>query len=115
MNLVKFIDNRFQELRIEEQKEDTKKEYSIHRDSETLALQSILKFWRTLLKWAYIPVVWIHYASVLMKFSPEPQPVLVELLKKNQEKDLKAKAKKVGMLQSVEKKLEMQSESDPVA
>lgn len=99
MRLVKFIDNRFQELRLLEQADETKAEYSIYRDSETLALQSVLKMLRTTTKWLLIPKVLIHYICVLLGISRAPEPVLINKVKEDIKKE---QATKVSALKPVD-------------
>jgi len=100
LHIVKFIDNRFQELRLAEAAESQNQTYSITRDSETLALQSVLKALRVITKWAYIPKVLAHYALTLLKLLPDPQPVMLEKIKKDQESQ-KLATKAVSKLEAV--------------
>jgi hypothetical protein len=87
MNLVKFIDNRFQELRVKEEEETKKQAYSITRDSEVLALQSILKWFRAGMQFAMISKVLGHYVAVLCGWAEKPRPVLLDKLKAQIEKE----------------------------
>lgn len=86
MNLVKFIDNRFQELRLKEQEETKKNAYSVTRDSEVMALQAVLKAFRTLTKWVMIPKVLGHYIIAKLGLVPLPRAVLLEKLEEEQKR-----------------------------
>lgn len=54
-----------------------------------------------------VPKVIVQYVLVCARLLPEPQPVLLNMLKEQkaeaEQKDLEAKAKKVGMLEMVQK------------
>lgn len=97
MNLTKFIDNRFQELRVQEQKEDIRKEYCLPRDAEVLALKWVLESYRGLLKWLMVPKVFAQFVWMKTGIGREPRPVLIEQLEADRKKDLEKKAKKLGM------------------
>jgi hypothetical protein len=114
MNLVEFIDCKFQELRLAEQADTKANKYSILRDSETLALQAVLKAFRVVTKWVFIPKVLVHYVLAVTGAVKRPEPVLLRKLEENQKKDQKdreAKAKKIGMLEMVQKQDESKEPS----
>lgn len=100
MELVKFIDCKFQELRLAEADETKKNEYSVTREAETLALQSVLKAVRTVAKWVMIPKVLGNWLCVCLGIAEAPRPVLLEKMKadieKKQAEDRK-KLRKIGM------------------
>jgi hypothetical protein len=93
MNLVKFCENRFQELTLKEQ---TAKTYDCHSDAESKAVQAILTYYREALRLAYIPKALFHFASVNLKLKPEPKPVILDKMKKDKEKAEKAKKEADG-------------------
>jgi len=107
MKIVTFIENRFQELRLAEDADSKRQAYSILRSSETLACQWILKVLRNMAQVLMVPKVIVQYVLVCARLLPEPQPVLLNMLKEQkaeaEQKDLEAKAKKVGMLEMVQK------------
>lgn len=92
MKFVKFVDNRFQEIRADQVVDEKKAEYSIARDSETLALQTLLTFLRWTLKWVYVPKVLFDYFLVELDLKKEPQAVLLNRIKADVEKEKQAKA-----------------------
>jgi hypothetical protein len=81
MHPIKFIENRFQELRMKEHEEEKRNEYSIARDSEVLALQGLLKFFRVTLKWLMLPKVVLDYMLVVGGLKKRPRPVMIEKMK----------------------------------
>lgn len=97
MNLVKFIDNRFQELRLQEEQENLRKEYCLPRDAEVLALQWMLATYRVLFKWIMVPKVFAAFFWMKTGMGREPQPVILDKIKADQKKDFDQKAKKLGM------------------
>lgn len=101
MNLVKFVDNRFQELRVQEQEEDARKEYCLPRDAEVQALQWILSTYRTLVKWLMVPKVLFNFAWMKTGIGREPQPVLIRKMEAERQKDVNKKAQKLGMMEKI--------------
>jgi hypothetical protein len=83
LKLVKFIENRYQELKLEEQ--TNKDSFSVRIDSEMKAAHEILSFYRWIAKWALIPKVICHWIAVNMKMKLEPIPVITNKLKEQQE------------------------------
>jgi hypothetical protein len=102
MNFVRFIENRFQEVRLSQDKLEKEKAYSVTCAAESLALTTVLNGYRTLMKWVMIPKVFGHFACVLLGLAKEPEPVILRLVEQQQRKDLEKKAKKVGMSQKLE-------------
>lgn len=98
MNLVKFIDNRFQELRMVEQEQDARKEYSLIRDSEVLALKAVLQTWRVIFKYLMIPKILLHYFGCSLGFIKKPEPVLLQKMEAQRDAELKEKNKKAEKL-----------------
>lgn len=86
MNFVTFIENRYQELTLKNQSNP----YSAKTDSEIKALHSILNIYRTLLKWFLMPKCLLEYFCVCLGFCNEPEPVLINKVKADQEKELQA-------------------------
>lgn len=80
MNLTRYIENRFQELRYEE---SLNQEYSLTRSAHTIALQSVLQILRTILQWVYVPKVLVDFALVKAKLVKEPAPVLLNQMKES--------------------------------
>ena len=87
MKLTSFIENRFQELRMDE---DVHTNYSILRASETLALQTLLGGIRSFLKWLLIPKLIGHYFLCAVGAVRKPEPVLTNKLRENQHAELVA-------------------------
>lgn len=79
MNLVQFIENRFQELTVELQVK-----YVASKDAELKALHAVMNAYRTVLKWLKIPQVLFDFMLVRLEFAPEPKAPLLEKLKREQ-------------------------------
>lgn len=90
MNLVRFCENRFQEIQMET---NESKEYDAKGEAEIKAIQAILNFYRTSLKWLLVPKCLYDFIQVKLGWSLEPQPVLMNKLKEQKEKAA-AEAKK---------------------
>lgn len=103
MKLVKFIDNRFQELRLAEQEADKRREFSLLRESETHALHTLRHIVGTIMKWVMVPVVLTRYTLVLMHVVERPEPVLINMLEEMKRKEEQTK-KKIGMAEFARKK-----------
>ena len=72
MNLVQFIENRYQELTLE-----SKNAFSVTKDAEIKASHQILTSYRTFLKWALIPKVIFNFIQVKLGLRDEPEAVLL--------------------------------------
>jgi len=82
MNLVKFLENRYQELTFETQTTDV---FMVTKDAEIKAAHQILTTYRVFLKWVLIPKVLLNFIQVKLGFSDEPQPVLLNKIKADKE------------------------------
>ncbi len=91
MNFVKFVENRYQELAFESEIEKKGEEFSVLVDSEKKALHWALTFYRESVKWIMIPKVLFHFFAVKLGFESEPEPKMINKLKKDKEDALKAK------------------------
>lgn len=80
MNLVQFIENRYQELTLACQKNQDA--FEILKDAEIKATHHILTAYRKGLTFLLIPKVLYNFLEVNMKWKPEPKPVLLNKLKK---------------------------------
>lgn len=106
MKLEKFIDCRFQELSLEGvtlAKDKKRAAYSLARDAETGALNFVLSFYRSFVKWILVPKVLFGFILVALHLKSEPQPVVTQMIEKDEafkaaekQKDLDQKAKKIG-------------------
>jgi hypothetical protein len=83
VNIVKFCENRYQELTFKSQSE---KEYDCNNDAETKAVHYILNTYRTALKWLYVPKCLLDYAKVQLELMDEPKAALFEKIKEMKEK-----------------------------
>lgn len=83
MRLVEFLDNRFQELKLQETTKPDKFQLTV--DSEMKAVHAVLTTVRTLTRWLLIPKVLGHYCLVVLGLLDKPQPVLIQKLKKDAE------------------------------
>lgn len=81
MNLVQFIENRFQELTVELQVE-----YVASKDAELKALHAVMTAYRTVLKWLKIPQVIFDFFLMRLELTPEPKAPLLEKLKQEQKR-----------------------------
>jgi hypothetical protein len=80
MNLVQFIENRYQELTEQMQKKDA---FDVLKDSEIKAAHHILTNYRKLMGIGLIPKVLYHFFEVKMKWRAEPVPVLLNKIKED--------------------------------
>ena len=96
MQLAKFIDNRFQEIRIAEFEAEKARAFSFTREAEMVALHDLRLIIKTLLKWLLIPRLLFIYFGVCIGIFRAPEPVLVALLEKQKAEDEKKK-QKLGM------------------
>lgn len=78
MNFVRFIENRYQELTLQQQSADA---FNVRIDSEIKASHDMLTFYRWVVKWAMMPVILCHWIAVALGYKPEPQPVLINKAK----------------------------------
>ena len=88
MNIVQFLENRYQELQYQSQGEIA---YNCRLDAEMKALQQMLSGYRTALKWLSMPKHLFHFWEVSKGLKPCPEPVLLNKMRQEQkEKELKA-------------------------
>jgi hypothetical protein len=93
MNFVRFLENRFQELRYQQSVEELKDvAFNAPLDSELKATHNILNHYRTLLRWVFTPKILGHYVLVQLKLLPEPEPILLNKIKAQKEAEDAAKA-----------------------
>ncbi len=92
MNLVRYIENRHQELTLEAKKADA---FNIRVDSEMKASHDVLTFYRWVSKWFLVPKVFYGWLLVNLKLRPEPVPVILNLMKEEQAKKAAASAENV--------------------
>lgn len=82
MDLVTYIDHRFQEASLEA---STKTQLeALKLDAEAKALNQVLTGYRTLLKWLQIPLVFFGFWRVALGLKTAPEPVLVQKMKRDQ-------------------------------
>lgn len=98
MNLITYIENRFQECTFKSQ---ITTEYDIGNDAEIKALHQVLTTYRVVLKWLLVPMVFLDWALVLVGYHAAPKPILVDKMKADKAAQDKKMAKKVGMLSKV--------------
>lgn len=73
MNLVKFINNRTEELMDEQ---ESLKSFSLKREGEHEALKIILNFSRFTVKYSMVVKLLFHYLLVKMKITEAPEAVI---------------------------------------
>jgi len=97
MNFAKYIDNRFQEVKVLEQAEQIKdiEAFPIKYDAEIKALHMVLQSYRSALKWFYVPKVFIGFALVKCKLIKAPSSPLLDKIKADLEVKKTEEAKKV--------------------
>lgn len=93
MNLVEFLDCRFQELKWETDKTD---KFHPVPDAELKATHEILTRYRTALKWVMLPKVLYDYARVQLGLREEPVPILLNMIRAKKAEEDAAKEKKVA-------------------
>lgn len=82
MNFTRFLENRFQELSVEN--EVYKDAFNVRVDSEIKATHDILMTYRWLVKWLLMPKIIGHFCLVKLKLKEEPQPVMLNKIKADQ-------------------------------
>ena len=108
MNLVQFLENRYQELTYE-----TKDAFNLVKDAETKAAHSILNSYRTVLKWLLIPKLFIHYIAVKLHLTAAPEPILLRKLQEQKLAAEKAAKEKADAAQEAQSQT-APSSSNPV-
>ena len=88
MDLVQFIENRYQELTLQSKEQKT---FDAMGDCEQKALHQLLNSYRMTLKWLLIPKCLYEFAAVNLGKRPAPEPVLTNLAKAQREKAQQAK------------------------
>jgi hypothetical protein len=83
MNFVRFLENRFQELTVENEK--FKDAFNVGIDSEIKATHDLLTTYRTVVKWVMMPKVIVDFILVKLGLKIEPQPVLLNRMKETRE------------------------------
>jgi len=106
MNLVKFCENRYQELTLKTQ---TAPEYDCSVDSEIKAVHQVLNIYRVVLKWLFVPKTLCNFIQVKLGLKEEPIPVLLNKLKAE-----KAKKEKEGEKPELKVVPLQSSQTDPV-
>lgn len=91
MNLVRFIENRFQEKKAEEQVYTAQDEYMPWLDAEIKALHKVLTGYRTIMVWLNLPLVLFRFGLMKVGLMAEPQPVLVNRLRAERDKKMRNK------------------------
>lgn len=84
MNLVRFIENRYQELTLENN-EQHKDAFNIRIDSEIKAAHEILTAYRWAMKWVLIPKIFLDFTLMKLKLKKEPEPVILNKMKAERE------------------------------
>jgi hypothetical protein len=91
MKFVRFIENRYQEL-THLQSQSTAFEAKV--DAEIKAAHDLLTFYRWVLKWILMPKVIGDFFLVKLNLKPQPEPVIMNEMKKKQEEEKAKLAKK---------------------
>ncbi len=73
MKFTTFCENRYQELVFQIRSTD----YDCHLDAETKSVHGLLKFYRGVLKWLYMPKVLFHFLCINLRLKKPPEPVLM--------------------------------------
>jgi hypothetical protein len=90
LNFIKFLENRYQELRLES---DTDKDaFNLRIEAEIKAVHEVLTLFRNTAIQCMKPKVLWDYCLVQLKKKREPEPVLLNMIRKQkEEEELKAK------------------------
>lgn len=95
MNLIRYIENRYQEVSAELQTMDQSGNYA-WKDAHVKALYKVLSHFRWFMQWALYPKVFFDFFMVCLGLYRKPEPVLVNRAKEARDKHLAQQAKKVG-------------------
>jgi hypothetical protein len=83
MNFVRFIENRYQELTLEN--ESHKDAFNAKLDSEIKAAHQLLSGYRWVFKWFLMPKILFDFLLVKLNLKEEPKPVIMNRLIKERE------------------------------
>lgn len=90
MTLVQFIENRYQELKLET---DLETKFNITSDSEMKAAHYILDRYRHAMTYVMVPKVIYDFVMVRLGKKKEPEPVILNMIKAQKEKEALEKEK----------------------
>ena len=111
MDLTRFIENRFQELRLQESKIEANnpEQFPVFINSNIKAHHWVLTQYRKFLQCMFVPNVLFSFWMMKLGLRKEPTAILLKMAREQKaaeeekkQKDLEKTAKKVGMLQSVQ-------------
>lgn len=97
MNFIRFLENRFQELRLES---DKVLAFDLKVDSEIKAVHEVLEKTRIIAKTLFIPKVLFEYFLVQIGKKPEPKPVITDMIKAQQDAEQNKVDNKEDQLQA---------------
>lgn len=101
MKFADFVNNRYETVTYEKSTLPNDRIF-LGIDGELGACFTLLTWTRNFMKYAFIPKVAFHYLFTLIGLAKDPEPVMMNRVKESKQKELEAKAKKVGMLQMVQ-------------
>ncbi len=108
MNLVNYIDNRFQEVNLAKTELGAQLKYDLAHDAEINALQKCLTGVRWLRTWLWVPRVVINFTLVKLGVLNEPKPVMMDLMKAKVEAEkIKAATAAIGTHNALAKSVGM--------
>jgi hypothetical protein len=99
MNLTRFIENRFQELRLQESKIEANdpEQFPVFINSNIKAHHWVLSKYRQFLICAFVPVVFVTFWFMKLGLYRKPLPVLLNMARKQKEAEAAAKAAKTPL------------------
>lgn len=94
MDLIRFIENRYQETRLRQSELETKEKNTDWVDAEIKSLHNTLNFARGFLRWCHLPLIFARFFLVNIGLVRAPKPVLLDMLREQRAKEAEAKAEK---------------------
>lgn len=93
MDFTRFIENRFQELRLQESQIEISnpEQFPVFINSNIKAHHWVLSKYRQFLLCAFVPFVFMSFLAMKIGLRSQPIPVLLDMARKQKEAEAKAK------------------------
>lgn len=101
MNLVRFIENRYQEVRYEYDVEEIKGNYLPWKDAEIKALHNVLTIYRAFMRLLLTPKIFFDFFLMKVSLRPEPIPILVNKIREKKDREDREKFEKESIAEAV--------------
>lgn len=85
MKFFKYIENSFEEARLEQSKSELAGKYSLWKDAECKALNKIVGWNRSFFIFLHIPLTFLRYPLVVIGLLKQPEPVIQMQIKADEQ------------------------------